>query len=208
MAGSLLAVALLELVKWAIGLYLGSFKAYQNIYQGFAFLPIFLLWVYFGWVSVLFGASFASSISAFRYQPASMRLPAGHEFYGLLRMIGRFAERRQSGQGLHSDDIQRLEPMLTDALVQQMLAQLCEIGLLVRAESGEWLLARDLDDMSVGELYEACNVRIPIGEAHLPCRDDAIGIAAIGMIDDVRMPLRELLKRRVSSIFEPSRESP
>jgi len=96
--------------------------------------------------------------------------------------------------------------MLTDALVQQMLAQLSEIGLVTRAESGEWLLARDLDDLSLAELYEACNLRIPINEAHLPCRDDALGINAIRTLDELRIPLRELLKRRVSSLYDLPRE--
>ena len=171
-------------------------------------MPSFLLWIYFGWISILLGASFASSVSAFRYQPISMRLPLGHELYGLLRMLGRFAMARQDGKGLHSDEIQEMEPMLTDALVQQMLAQLSEIGLVSRAESGEWLLARDLDDLSLAELYEACNLRIPINEAHLPCRDDALGINAIRTLDDLRIPLRELLKRRVSSLYDVPRELP
>src|SRR3546814_2813815 len=78
-AGAALAVLLLEFVKWGIGLYLGSFGAYSKIYQKAAFVPIFLLWIYFGWVSILLGASFASSISAFRYQPAAMRLPVSSE---------------------------------------------------------------------------------------------------------------------------------
>jgi membrane protein len=207
-AGAALAVLLLECVKWGIGLYLGSFGAYEKIYQKLAFVPIFLLWIYFGWISILLGASFASSVSAFRYQPVSMRLPLGHELYGLLRMLGRFAMARQDGKGLHSDEIQEMEPMLTDALVQQMLAQLSEIGLVSRAESGEWLLARDLDELSLAELYEACNLRIPINEAHLPCRDDALGINAIRTLDDLRIPLRELLKRRVSSLYEVPRELP
>jgi membrane protein len=208
MAGAVLAVVLLEFVKWGIGIYLGGFGAYAKIYQKLAFAPIFLLWIYCGWISVLFGASFASSISAFRYQPASMRLPIGHELYGLLRMLGRFAMARQDGKGLHSDEIQRLEPMLTDALVQQMLAQLAEIGLVSRAETGEWLLARDLDDLSLAELYEACNLRIPINEAHLPCRDDALGVASTRILDELRVPLRELLKRRVSSLYDIPRETP
>jgi membrane protein len=207
-AGATLAVVLLECVKWAIGLYLGSFGAYEKIYQKLAFAPIFLLWIYFGWVSILLGASFASSISAFRYQPASMRLPIGHEIYGLLRMLGRFAMARQGGEGLHTDQIQALEPMLTDALVQQMLAQLGEIGLVTRAETGEWLLARDLDDLSLAELYEACNLRIPVNEAHLPCRDDALGVASTRILDELRVPLRELLKRRVSSLYDLPRETP
>ena len=64
-----------------------------------AFVPVFLLWVFLGWVSILFGASSAASLAAFRYQPAAMRLPEGYEIYGLLRMLGRFAERRRDGQG-------------------------------------------------------------------------------------------------------------
>ena len=200
--GALLSVLLFELVKWSIGLYLGSFGAYQKIYGPLAFVPIFLLWIYLGWVSILLGASFAASMSAFRYQPMTMRLPEGYELYGLLRMLGRFAEQRHKGKGLHSEDIQRLEPMLTDALVQELLAELCQIGLVSRAESGEWLLARDLDDLTMAELYEACQLRIPIAEAHLPCREDSLGIAALDELDQLRLPLRDLLRRRVGAVFD------
>lgn len=207
-AGAFLSVLLLELVKWVIGLYFGSFQAYEKIYGAVAFLPIFLLWVYLGWVAILLGASFASSISAFRYQPVSMRLPVGHELYGMLRLLGRFAEARRSGEGLHSDRILALEPMLTDSLVQTMLAQLGGIGVLQRAESGEWLLARDLDDLTLAELYEAGRLRIPVAEAHLPCRDDSLGQQAISALDDLRLPLRDLLKRRVGSLYSVSRDPP
>jgi membrane protein len=202
MVGALLSVLLFEVVKWGIGLYIGSFGAYQKIYGPLAFVPIFLLWIYLGWVSILLGASFAASMSAFRYQPVAMRLPNGYELYGLLRMLGRFAEQRQQGRGLHSDELQQLEPMLTDALVQEQLGELSAIGLVSRAESGEWLLARDLDDLTMAELYEACELRIPIAEAHLPCREDALGIAVMEELDQLRLPLRELLKRRVSNVFD------
>ena len=117
-------------------------------------------------------------------------------------MLGRFSAARVQGRGLHSDEIQALEPMLTDTLVQQMLAQLEEIALLRRAESGEWILARDLDGLTVGELYEACDLRIPVAEAHLPCRDDALGVSASAALDELRIPLRDLLKRRVGSLYE------
>jgi membrane protein len=201
-AGAALSVVLFELMKWGIGLYLGSFNSYQKIYGAFAAAPILLLWIYLGWTTILFGASFASSMSAFRYQPVAMRLPVGYEMYGLLRMLGRFAEYRQQGRGLHSDELQQLEPMLTDALVQEFIGQLCEIGVLSRAESGEWMLSRDLDGVSLGELYEACGLRVPVAEAHLPCRDDALGAVASEALDQLRMPLRELLKRKVSTIYD------
>lgn len=204
-AGALLAIVMFEAIKAGMGVFLArSFQSYEKIYGAVASVPIFLLWVFLGWVSVLLGASLASSISAFRYQPVALRLPEGYELYGLLRMLGRFAQARKEGKGLHSDDILRAEPMLTDDLVQQMLAELCEIGLLKRSEDGAWLLARDLDELTLAELYEACQLRIPIAEAHLPCREDSLGVSAIAALDDLRLPLRELLKRRVASIFEPS----
>ncbi len=200
-AGALLATVLLEVVKWGLGLYLGSFNTYQKIYSTFAAVPILLMWIYLCWVAILMGASLASSMAAFRYQPVSLRLPLGYELYGLLRMLGRFQEARQSGHGLHSDQIQAMEPMLTDSLIQQMLGQLGSINLLRRDEQGEWLLARDLDTMSMAELYEACQLRVPIAEAHLPFHDDSLGQAARNALDELRVPLRELLKRKVSDIY-------
>lgn len=202
LAGAALSVLLFETVKWGIGLYLGSFGSYQKIYGPLAFVPIFLLWIYLGWTSILFGASFASSMSAFRYQPVALRLPHGYELYGLLRMLGRFHQARAGGRGLHSDEIQQLEPILTDALVQELLAKLVDIQVLSRAEGGEWLLARDLDDVTLGELYEAARLRVPVAEAHLPHRDDALGIAVMNTLDSLRMPLRDLLKQRVSSVYD------
>ncbi|WP_133480230.1 YihY family inner membrane protein, partial [Cognatilysobacter segetis] len=201
-SGALLATFGFEAAKWGMGVYLGSFNSYARIYQQLAIIPIFMLWIYVGWLAILLGASFAASLSAFRYQPVSQRLPNGYEMYGLLRLLARFDEARHSGKGLHADDILRNEPMLTDALVQQMLAQLCVINVVRRAEDGEWLLARDLDELTLAELYEACHLRIPIAEAHLPCRDDAFGVPITRAIDDLRIPLRDLLKRRVNSLWQ------
>lgn len=200
-AGALLATLLLELVRWGLGVYLGSFDSYERIYGAVASVPIFLLWIYLGWVAILLGASFASAMAAFRYQPVSMRLPVGYEMYALLRMLGRFDAARAQGRGLHSDELLQLEPMLTDSLIQQILGQLAEINLLRRDEDGEWLLARDLDDITLAELYEACQLRVPIAEAHLPCHDDALGIAVRGAVDELRIPLRAVLKRKLSDIY-------
>ncbi len=201
-AGALLSMLLFEAVKAGLGLYLGSVDSYQKVYGAIVLVPILMLWIYLGWATILFGASFASSMSAFRYQPAALRLPRGFELYGLLRMLGRFHQARERGRGLHSEEIQAQEPILTDELVQRLLGQLCEIGVVSRAEGGEWLLARDLDDVSLGELYEAARLRVPVAEARLPHHEDPLGIAVMRVLDGLRMPLRDLLKQPVSSIYE------
>ena len=201
-AGAALSVFLFECVKSGLALYLGSFDSYQKIYGAIAFVPILMLWIFLGWTSILFGASFASSMSAFRYQPVALRLPHGYELYGLLRMLGRFHQARAAGRGLHSDEIQQLEPILTDSLVQELLGQMAAINVVSRAEDGQWLLARDLDDVSLCELYEVARLRVPVAEAYLPHHEDALGIAVMDVINGLRMPLRELLKQRVSCVYE------
>ncbi|WP_305805979.1 YihY family inner membrane protein [Stenotrophomonas sp. YIM B06876] len=205
--GALLAVLMLELVKWGMGIYLGSFQSYQRLYGTVAFVPILLLWIYLGWVSVLLGASLSSSIAAFRYQPLAIRLPQGCEFYALLRLLGRLREARDGGQGLDEDELLQLEPMLTDSLLQELLCELEAIRLVRRDERGQWLLARDLDKVTLHELYESSQLRIPAAEAWLPFRDDSLGQAACRALDELRVPLRELLKRRVGDIYDQSGES-
>jgi len=199
--GALLAVLMLELVKSGMGLYLGSFQSYQKLYGTVAFVPILLLWIYLGWVSVLLGASLASSVAAFRYQPLALRLPQGCELYGLLRLLGRFREARRDGQGLDEDALLTLEPMLTDSLLQQLLEQMEGINLLRRDERGQWLLARDLHEVSLHELYENSQLRIPVAKEYLPLREDALGQAACRALDELSMPLREKLKRCVDDVY-------
>lgn len=199
--GALLAALLLEFVKWGMGLYLGSFQSYQKLYGTVAFVPILLLWIYLGWVSVLLGASLSSSIAAYRYQPAALRLPQGGELYGLLRLLGRFRQAREAGQGLDEEQALALEPMLTDSLLQELLCRMEAIGLLRRDERGQWLLARDLHGVTLHELYEGSQLRIPVAEEYLPLRDDTLGQAACRALDELRVPLRDLLKRRVDDIY-------
>jgi membrane protein len=207
LAGGVLATLLFELAKYAIAYYLTR-ASYQQIYGALAVIPIFLLWIWVSWLVVLLGATFAASLSAFRYQPAALRLPRGFELYALLRMLGRFAEARGQARGLHTAELHELEPILTDDLMQRMLGALCEIHVLRRAESGEWMLARDLDEVGIQELYEAAGLRIPVGDALLPCRDDALGIRVQAALDALRLPLRERMQRSVGSIYaSPERNS-
>ncbi|MDR6095658.1 YihY family inner membrane protein [Stenotrophomonas sp. SORGH_AS_0321] len=201
--GAILAAILLELVKWGIGAYLGSFQSYQKLYGTVAFVPILLLWIYLCWVAVLLGASLASSMAAFRYQPVELRLPQGYEFYALLRLLGRFQQARVLGKALDEDEILQHEPMMTDSLLQQLLCDMERIALVRRVESGEWMLARDLEQLTLGDLYESTQLRIPVAEQHLPYRQDSLGQAALAALDELRLPLREKLKRRVSDIYPP-----
>jgi membrane protein len=199
--GASLATLLLEVIKWGLGVYLSNFNSYQTLYGPLAVVPILMMWIYLCWVAILIGASAAATSAAFRYQPASMRLPVGFELYGLLRMIGRFHQARARGEGLSDDRLLELEPMLTDALVQEFLAALCRIKLVRCDENGEWILSRDLESVTLSELYEAAQLRVPVSEAHLPFQDDALGQSVRNALNRLRMPMRDLLKHKVAEIY-------
>jgi len=200
-SGGLLATLLFEAAKAGFAYYL-SRANYAALYGAVAVIPIFLIWIYVSWVVVLLGASIVASLAAFRFQPAAMRLPAGYELFGLLRLIGRFQEAQGTGRGLHTEELRRLEPLLTDDLLMRMLGEMAAVKVLQRTEGGEWVLVRDLDHLTLGELYEASGLRIPAAEAWLPCRDDALGKRAEAGLNELRLPLREHLKRSVATILK------
>jgi len=199
--GSALATLLFEWLKWGLAWYLRGAN-FQQLYGTFALVPIILVWVYFSWVAVLFGASLASSLGSFRYQPRALRLSPGAELYGVLRLLGRFDEARRDGLGLHLAEIQKREPGLTDELLQTMISALCELNIIQRGESGAWLLSRDLNSVPLSEVYVHMKLRIPLGELSLPQRHDAIGKVAAHVLGDLREPLVEPLSRSIASLLE------
>ncbi|MBB5208875.1 YihY family inner membrane protein [Chiayiivirga flava] len=199
LAGAL-ATVLFEAAKTGFAIYLARAN-YQALYGAVAVIPIFLIWIYVSWVVVLLGASFAASLSAFRFQPANLRLPVGFEMFGLLRLLGRFEEAQSTGRSLHTEELRVLEPSLTDDLLMRMLGEMAAIQVLQRTENGGWVLVRDLDHLPLAELYEAANLRVPVAEALLPGRDDDLGKRVLAALNELRLPLRDELRRNVGTIL-------
>ena len=59
-AGGLFVSVGFEVAKKALGWYLGQVPTYAMVYGAFATVPIFLVWIYLGWVIVLLGAVIAA----------------------------------------------------------------------------------------------------------------------------------------------------
>lgn len=195
-----MATVLFELAKWGFGLYL-SRANYQALYGAIAVIPIFLIWLYVSWVVVLLGASLASSLSAFRFQPSEHRLPQGFELYALLRLLGRFAQAYRSGSGLGIAQLQTLEPSISDDTLMRLLDVLSEGDVVQRLEDGGYVLARDLSTLSVGELCERAGLRVPLAAARLPDSDDALGRHALAGLETLRASLREPMRRSVAQVL-------
>ena len=200
LAGGLLATLLFELSKWGFALYLARAN-YQALYGAIAVIPIFLIWLYTSWVVVLLGASYASALSGFRYRPARSQLPAGFELYALFRLLGRFSQAQGGGSGLHTAQLQELEPSIADDTLMRFIGVLVDAHVIQRLEDGGYVLVRDLDHLTLGELYEVAGLRIPLVAANLPDSSDAQGTRARAEMDRLRAALATHMQRSVAQIF-------
>jgi len=65
-AGGILVSALLEIMKLGFAFYVSQISTYTTIYGAFAAIPVFLIWVYLSWLSILFGAIVAANLPYMR----------------------------------------------------------------------------------------------------------------------------------------------
>lgn len=72
--GALLAACLFTLGKKAFALYVTSFPSYQLIYGVLSSIPLLLVWIYFSWCIILFGAEFSVSLIEFNQERKQLKL--------------------------------------------------------------------------------------------------------------------------------------
>ena len=153
LAGGLVAGILFESLKAAFGLYLRHFPSYQLIYGAVSTLPIFLVWMYLSWGVTLFGAEIAAAMPEWRMTRAGRggnagpgaRLALG------LSLLGRLQGAHREGERMHEGRLGQGLPC-APAEIDLTLRQLRRAGILARRLGGGWLLARDLDAMTLHDL--------------------------------------------------------
>lgn len=122
--GAVFVTVCLDLAREALGWYLSHMPGYSAVYGAFATLPILLLWIYLGWLIVLFGAVLAAHLPSLLAGALRRGGGPGWDFQLACEALQALAQARQrSPRGLtlpqlarrlHVDPLQ-LRPVL-DAL--------------------------------------------------------------------------------------------
>ena len=132
-AGGLFVAIGFEVAKRGLTWYVGAVPTYATIYGAFAAVPIFLVWLYVGWVIVLLGAVIAAYAPSLRLGLVRPADTPGHRFTWALAVLRELAAARQGerrglslvdlGEKLHIEPLQ-IEPVI------EILSQMDWIGRL------------------------------------------------------------------------------
>ncbi|MFZ2987921.1 YihY family inner membrane protein, partial [Ideonella sp.] len=137
LSGGLFVAIGFEAAKRALAWYVGSVSTYSTIYGAFAAAPIFLLWLYLGWVIVLMGAVVAAYAPSLQMRVVRQPNTPGQRFalaVALLQALQAVKDQPQRGLSLiqlatqmRVDPLQ-IEPVLETLMAQDWVALLDEAG--------------------------------------------------------------------------------
>lgn len=148
--GGLISALLFGLMGRGFGFYISHFPTYKLVYGAFASIPIFLMWIYLSWLTILFGALIASSLPHWHGTKERQLGPAAQLYFVLCLL-------KAMDDGLHSGTVLTLQALSRKLHVgyeqmEQLLDRLTKAN-VVRKLAGEgWGLIRDLEHVQLDEL--------------------------------------------------------
>ena len=163
LVGALLSAILFGLAKKAFVMFVAN-ASFNVIYGALAAVPIFLFWLYLVWTVILLGASLAASLTTFNDRRVDWGWPRKWGFLLSYRLVGHLWKAQQKGKTLPVERLLELLDGVTEPVLAGQLGSLFDAGLVTRSEDGDWLLSRDLDTVSLLDLYQAGEYYLPVGE--------------------------------------------
>jgi membrane protein len=137
LAGGVFVAIGIEVAKRLLAWYIGTIPTLSAVYGAFAAVPILLLWIYVGWLIVLWGAVIAAYAPSLSMRIARMPTAPGHRFALALSVIGALARAKSGsarGLALHElaavlgTDPLQVEPVVDALAAMDWVARLDEEG--------------------------------------------------------------------------------
>jgi len=170
--GSVVSGLLFAALRETFGLYVSSFPTYQTIYGAVSVIPIVLIWTYLSWGVVLLGAVLTAAHGDWRAsggRPAERRMKAERRLIVSLEILHMVFRASREGGAVPRRSILRETGVGEDAMIH-LLRDLRDAKIIERTSRDGWLIARDIDALTLNDLFDALDLAIDPG-AFLDFRD-------------------------------------
>jgi membrane protein len=199
--GAFLTALLFEIAKAGFVAYVSNAN-YKVIYGALATVPLFLFWLYLVWVVVLLGASLAASLTTFSdYRKYETDWPKKWEFQLAYRLLGHLWKAQQRGESLSRLQLLELEPQASEMQIVRLLGRMREQRIVTNDADGDILLRRDLDELSLADLYSQGDYHLPIGDTGALPLDSEWDRAYVDCLEHMRGHGRELWNRPLKRLY-------
>ncbi len=150
--GAFVAAVLFETMNRVFGFYVSHFPTYKLVYGAFASVPIFLMWIYLSWLTILFGAEITASLSHWR-TPVMKKRSSAILLLDALRILKTMMNGFQQGKVSTFPEMSKSLHIGYDEL-ERILEKLAGAGMVRKAEGQGWLLMRDGNQIRANELMK------------------------------------------------------
>jgi membrane protein len=150
--GAIVASVVFESMNRVFGYFISHFASYKLVYGAFASVPIFLLWIYLSWLTILVGAVISASLSYWR-SPANQNMTPTAQLLDALRVLRMMMSGLERGQMSTLPQLSKSLTLGYDAL-EDILEKLASANIVRRAEGHGWLLMRDASHIRGAELLD------------------------------------------------------
>ena len=159
--GGFVAAVLFESMNLVFGSYIKHFPTYTLVYGAFAAVPIFLMWIYLSWITILLGAIIAASLSYWG-KPPSETLPPLKQLLAALQVLQILQVHFTRGVETTFPAISAQIGIGYDAL-GDVLEKLQSANLIRKTEQIGWVLLHDLREVRVQTLFNLFVLQQEIG---------------------------------------------
>ncbi|WP_308366712.1 MULTISPECIES: YihY family inner membrane protein [unclassified Microbulbifer] len=151
LVGGVVTAFAFEVAKNLFGVMVAR-SSVQAVYGAFAFVPLFLIWVYLMWMIVLAGCVLVRTLSAYHAAAQGRKYS---DVVATLILLWEFFKKYQGGQPLRDQDISRAA--IKPAQWRRIRQILQDRKMIAQTERNDYVLSRDLDSTSLMELVEWLN---------------------------------------------------
>lgn len=193
LVGGVTATVLFELAKKGFALYVSNNTTYSSLYGALATVPIFLIWIYISWLVTLLGAVTTRMMSLFDFT-LSEQIQTVNHFLSAFHILRILSKASQQGEALSDQQIHEEARLRQQKELDSILYELERQGWIHKTENELWAQARDLEKVSLWELYQELPYLLPKHVTDEPL-SSIIGQTNEVLAEQLDYPVKDLFAR-------------